>query len=278
MLRITILLLLLQFCTNSSLKAQISDSVLLNFEQAIFQSESDSLRNNILLTKIDYHLDQNQLSDQVFSDISRLKPKFLDRDERQRFYWNASILYYAFDQHYRAIHYIDAYEKGADSIELNTSFELLKFLSYSEYDTALANRLFEELMERDTLIACLTCISAVANYELKHKKFRIVASYFMPGIGTMITGKPVKGFLSLSLNVLSTFAIIYTIHQQLWINTVGWGTNLIGKFYTGNIRLATNVIAEKELRKKKELAHQCELQIRSILQRYPLNFKLSSTQ
>lgn len=278
MLRATLLILLLQFCINSSLTAQVSDSVLLEYELAFFNSESERERNAILLAKIDYHLNQSELSDQVFVEIERVKSKLLPREEQQRFYWNASLLYYVKAQHYRSIHFIDAYEKGADSSELNPSFKLLKFLTYAEYDTTLSNKLFDQLAQQDTLMNCLSCISDVASYELKHKKFRIVASYFIPGFGTMITGKPVKGFLSLSLNALSTLALIYTIQQQLWINTVGWGTNLIGKFYTGNIRLATKVIAEKEERKKKELAHQCELQIRSVLQRYPLNFRLGSTQ
>ena len=275
MLRINIILLLLLVCTSSSF-AQTSDSALLKFEQDYFRTKSDTARNLILVDKINYHLQQEDLSDQVYLELKRVQPKLLSSNERMDFYWNASLLYYISSNHYRALHYIEEFEKASISPDLDTSFQLLKYFIYAEYDTAISTQLFSSLTERDTSMKCLACISDVANFELKHKKFRILASYFIPGIGTMSAGKPVKGLISLSLNVLSVFAIVYTIQNQLWINTIGWGSNLIGKFYTGNIRLATKVIAEKEMIKKKELAQTCELQIRFIMQRYPLAFKIRS--
>lgn len=273
MLRIITILLLLLACTSSS-RAQTSDSVLLQYEHSYFRAENDSTRNLILMDKINYHLLQENLSEQVYLELKRIKPKFLAHDEQLSFYWNASLLYYISSNHYRALHYIEEFESASRSPNLDTSFQLLKYFIYAEYDTTISNILFANLIESDTSMNCLACISDVANFELKHKKFQILASYFIPGVGTMSAGKPVKGIISLSLNVLSAFAIIYTIQHQLWINTFGWGTNLIGKFYTGNIRLATKVIAEKEMIKKKELAQTCELQIRLIMQRYPLAFTI----
>ena len=275
MLRSNIILLLLLVCTSQSF-AQSSDSALLKFEHDYFRAENDTARNLILVDKINYHLQQESISDQIYLELKRVKPKLLTSSQQLDFYWNASLLYYISSNRYRAVHYIEEFENVSASPDLDTSFQLLKYFIYAEYDTTISSRLFSGLTESDTSMNCLACISDVANFELKHKKFRILASYFIPGIGTMSAGKPVKGFISLSLNVLSVFAIVYTLQNQLWINTVGWGTNLIGKFYTGNIRLATKVIAEKELIKKKELAHMCELQIRSIMQRYPLAFEIRS--
>lgn len=277
MLRSNIILLLLLVCTSSTF-AQSSDSALLKFEHDYFRTENDTTRNLILVDKINYHLQQESISDQVYLELKRVKPKLLTSSQQLDFYWNASLLYYISSNHYRAVHYIEEFENVSASPDLDTSFQLLKYFIYAEYDTTISSQLFSSLTESDTSMNCLACISDVANFELKHKKFRIFASYFIPGIGTMSAGKPVKGLLSLSLNVLSVFAIVYTVQNQLWINTVGWGTNLIGKFYTGNIRLATKVIAEKELIKKKELAQVCELQIRSIMQRYPLAFKIRSNR
>lgn len=272
MLRNSIILLLLQFST-SFLHAQTMDSVLLQYEYAYFLAENDSERNVIALNKLNHHLQQKEISDQIFIDLKRVKPALLTQDELLNFYWNSSLIYYVSNNHYQAVHYIAEYEDASRTSALDTSFLLLNYFIYAEYDTTASNLLFAQLVESDSSMNCLSCIPEVSNFELKHKKMRILASYFIPGVGTMSAGKPIKGILSLSLNVLSVFAIVYTIQNKLWINTFGWGTNLLGKFYTGNIRLATKVIAEKELSKKKELAQVCELQIRHIIQRYPLNFR-----
>ena len=274
MLRSITAALLLLACTSST-NAQSTDSVLLNYEYAYYHASDDSTRNSILVQKIDYHLQQSELSNQIYLELKRVKSKYLLREEKLRFYWNASVLYYAQANHYRAIHFVDAYESANANSSQDTSFQILKFLTYAEYDTTMAGQLFKSLVAMDSSAECLTCITEVANFELKHKKMRITASYFLPGIGTIVTGKPIKGILSLGLNVLSAAAMVYTIQHQLWVNTAAWGLNLFGKFYTGNIRLAMKVIDEKEMHKKKELATECELQIRSLLQRYPLGFRTS---
>ena len=271
MLRITTILLLL--CTSWSY-SQIEDSILLQYEYEYFHATTDDARNNTLVEKLNYHLNQPTISEQAFFDLKRINPNLLESDQKQVFFWNASLMYYITNNHYQAVHYIEECKEVIANPQEDTSFLLLQYFIYAEYDTSISNVLFSQLLKADTSFQCLTCVSEVSNFELKHKKMRILASYFIPGIGTMSAGKPVKGILSLSLNVLSAFAMVYTIQNQLWINTFGWGTNLIGKFYTGNIRLATKVIDQKEQDKKKELAHACELQLRTVFQHYPLNFKL----
>ena len=268
MRRSIIVLVLLIICSEA--KGQTITQQLLDLEYAFFEAESVEAKNDALIGKIDLYLMRSELNEQVLYEMRRVVHEALPLEERVRFYWNASLAFYLHRKSSRALHYLELYQ----SLDTTGSAgeKMLEYLCYASVDREIAEKKFAELLVKDSSLTCLDCIEGVMDYELPLKQFRIVMSLFVPGFGTASAGKPVKGMLSLALNALTVMTIVYTVQQQLWVNTVSWGTNLLGKFYVGNIRLADKTIQDKELRKKKELAKDCELQINAVLQRYSLAF------
>ena len=53
----------------------------------------------------------------------------------------------------------------------------------------------------------------------------------------------------------------------------GWGSNLITKFYIGGLNLTEKTVLFREAYKKEKLATNCELQLKNILEKYPLKMK-----
>lgn len=268
MYRIIIALVTLAVCTN--VYGQSMDQKLLDLEYAFYTAPSVEGQNSALIEKIDLYLSQTILSEEIQFEIQRVEHESLSADEKKRFLWNASLASYLLHRPSRSLHYLEFYKglEFTDSLQV----KMLEYLLYAELDRNIATGLYENLLQQDSTLKCLECIDEVLNYELPHKQFRLIASLFIPGVGTMSAGKPGKGLLSLALNTLTVMTIVYTVQQQLWVNTVSWGTNLMGKFYAGNIRLADKTIQEKEQLKKKELAIDCELQIKEVIRRYSLAF------
>lgn len=271
MLRNIFIAILALVCIKQT-NAQSLDSVLMELEYQYYVEQSDSIKSDIVLRKIDACLRQNAVSENLLIELSRVEIDYLSEEAKLDYLWNASLIYYLLDKPRRTIHYVRLYEKQDSTVNM-PEMDLLKYLAYIESDLVKSDTLLNRMSRQDSTFSCLTCLRDVSTFELKHKNLRLVASYFIPGIGTAFTGKPLKGALSLTLSTLSVFAMIYTGQNQLWINTVGWSLNLFGKFYMGNVRLADRTIINREQYKKEKLAGECELQIREILNRYPLTFR-----
>lgn len=263
---------ILFLCTNTVF-SQLQSELLLAKEVAWFNADNDTVRTQLILDKINLHLQGDSISHQVLVELKRVDVDLIsDSTKRSDLMWNASLINYSFGEIYQSIYYIREYEQLGHSA--NMEFKLLKYLIYEDYDTTISHQLYRELVEVDSSLRVLECLQDVKTYELKNKKLRIAMSYLIPGSGMISIGKPVKGLLSLSLNTASAFAIIYMIQNNLWVNSIGWGVNLVNKFYTGNIRLITNSIEEKEQEQKKELAISCQLLLEDLFDKYQLKYRV----
>lgn len=244
---------------------------LLEAEKRVFRSHDSLERNRLILDKVSVYIDADSLGPGAMNEVLRVDPSLLDDSLQVAFYWNASIIAFLNRETYKALSYIDAYEaRRADS---SVSFLLLKYMNYVHYDTLIARDIYTRLTEADPSLRCLQCIAEAEQFELRHTRLKQYASMIVPGSGMIMNGNVGKGTISLLLNAATVAAIVYMAQHRLIINAIGWGTNLAGKFYSGNIRLTEKLITTKETGIKNRLGATCANEISHVLEKYPLNFR-----
>ncbi len=256
-------------CIESCYAQQNFEKDLLDFESSIFQTSDNWKKNELLVQKIQFLAKADSIDLKLQAEIERVDPNYLSDSLRQIFTWNAMLVSFFNKEISLTVYYIESFEKLEN--EPSTGFLALKYLTYLEYDTTTAFQLKKELISKDTIFYRLNCINEIKAYEIRHKKIKQYAA-FVPGVGLMLNGNVGKGFISLSLNTATVFAIDYLIKGNLIINSIGWGTNLLGKFYIGNFRLTQKEITKKENGQKNKLANSCELTIDKIFRKYPIEF------
>lgn len=258
-------------CISPLLSQKSLDSSLLILEEKIYREEKDTLINQLILEKVRLLLDEQELDTRILFEIKRVKPSLIIGKAKIDFLWNASIISYLTGETYSSLHYFDLYQ----NLKVDTTIQntLLSFLVYSGYNNAKADLYLNQLIQRDSTFNTLNCFNEVQAYELKHKKMYGILSMILPGAGLILNQEYRKGITSLGLNTASVFAISWFYQQNVYLNMFGWGSNLITKFYIGGLSLTDKTVINKESMKKEKLATSCELQLKKVLEKYPLNFK-----
>lgn len=270
MLRIFIISILFNGCI---LKAQdyFNDS-LLYYEYEYFKNPSDSGKQKILLKKFDFYIRNNVTDNRCFNELKRIEISNLtDKKEKENFLWNTAIVSYLNNETDYAKFYLGEYE--AMQTDTTAPSHLLYILIHKYSDTVEIQRRIRSLSKTDRLFSNLQCVCDLAVYSKKHLNFYLVSSALIPGSGTIMNGYILKGLLSFALTAASVYAIVRLVEYGLYINAVLWGTGVGLKFYTGNIKLTEKMFYKKESHKKNKLATDCELKLRSVLEKYPLTLK-----
>jgi TM2 domain-containing membrane protein YozV len=125
----------------------------------------------------------------------------------------------------------------------------------------------------DARFNSLQCLKDASAYSRKNENLYVIASAIVPGSGSMLNGYIGKGINSLLLNAASATGIALLVKHQLYINAVIWGGMVGLKFYVGNILLTKSLFERKEQLIKNQLANNCELIVKELLEDYPLNFR-----
>lgn len=258
------------FCTEAALAQQPFDMRLMEIEQQIYNTEDSLLKNQLVLRKMDVYMQADSINARLLQEVRRVDAELLPDSLKTAFYWNAMLISFLNEETYLTLHYLEAYE--AREVDSTMGFLALKHLTYLNYDTTVARGLYNYLVSADSSLQCLDCIAEVERFELKHKKL-ITNAAFVPGLGMILNGNIGRGMVSIALNTATVLAIVYMAKSNLIINALGWGTNLAGKFYLGNIRLTSKLVERKESGKKSKLAQACELKIQQVFNKYPVAFR-----
>ncbi len=247
------------------------ESRLMLLEKEYFISENDTVRNQILVSKIEFLLIDNVVSPRVLEEVKRVEYDFLEEKQQRDFLWNAALISYLNKDTYYALYFLDRYEEECNDV--STEKELLKLLIYVSYDTSKAQQIIDTISKIDKDLNCLNCLNYIQNVESKHQKFAEIISYIIPGSGMLLQGDLLKGSTTLALNTTVVLIIRWMFLQHQYLNMISWGTNLIQKFYLGNIRLTQRMIENKNNRIRKKAADSCQANLENILKQYPLEFK-----
>jgi hypothetical protein len=249
----------------------LNDSLLF-YEYAYYKSNNDSLKQKILIKKIDLYLTKNITQKEVFNEVKRVNLNYLyDKEIKTNFLWNAVTISYLNYETDNARYYLAEYS----NLKTDTSiaFNLLSILVNKYTDTSDVNKRIKYLSAFDTLFNCLNCFYDIVNYNRKHLNFYLISSAIIPGSGTVMNGYILKGLLSLALTAGSVYGIIKLVEYGLYINAVLWSTGVGLKFYTGNIKLTEQAFYKAETKKKNKLTNNCELKLKNVLNKYPITLK-----
>jgi hypothetical protein len=248
-----------------------ADSMLI-YEYRYFTASDRTAKNNELLGKLNFCLREKKSDAGVLILSRRIDPELImDARSRITFLWNSALLGYMEGQREFAAFSLREYLKVSGDSSSGTM--LLSFLINKHHDSTVANNNMLRLMDHDTIFAGLRCFGKVALYEKKHRNLHLISSALVPGSGTMMNGYLLKGLTSMVLSGGAAFGIVKLVESGLYLNAVLWGTGVGLKFYTGNIRLTEKTFDWSEDKNRKRLSDQCEMYLRRILTKYPLQFK-----
>jgi TM2 domain-containing membrane protein YozV len=256
------------------LHAQTSfNDSLMQYELIYFKNTNDSLKQEILIKKIKYYLENNRTDEAVLKELKRVNIKSIGTNTlKENFLWNAALVAYLNSDINYARFYLAEYEELKKDTSL--AYNLLSIFINKYDDTTLTGKQIRQISLRDTSFNCLSCFKEVAMYNKKHLNVYLLSSAILPGSGSMMNGYAFKGLVSLALTAGSVYGVIRLIDYGLYVNAVLWGSGVGLKFYTGNIKLTESLFYQSETKQKNKLANACELKVKKVLDKYPISLKV----
>ena len=258
-------------CISTSWTQDSLSYQLMLLEKDIYGTSSDTFRTKLTLKKVGLYLEQHTISPDLLREIKRIDYTFLDTTTQRAFLWNASLISYLLEDTYYALYYLDRYETHYNDSTIEK--DLLKFLIHANYNTDAAKEQLQQLHTTDSTFATLSCILDLQEATVPFRKFKKTIAYFLPGFGLIFNGNIGKGSTSLLLNSATVVSIVWLLQQNMIVNTIAWGSNLVFKFYLGNINLTASTLEQSEKKILKRLASKCEPYVSSILKKYPLELR-----
>jgi hypothetical protein len=270
---ITILIILLHY-TNYLFSQQNFDSELLRLEQKIYNEENDTVKADLILQKINLYFTQNSADGRALNETERCDWTLIkDSAYQSNYLWNLTLLNLLQKRYNRAINYYENYIKiKTNDTTIHT--KLLGALIYMNLDSIKLKNYLEQQHFEIALVDNFTCYQKILNVNQKNKNMYLAASAVLPGSGLLALIKPKQGITSLLLNAGVAYTVFELINNNLYFNAVAIGLMLTQKFYLGGIKLTNKLFDEKINHKKAVIAQQCELDLKKLLEQYPLNFKL----
>lgn len=248
-------------------------SSLLAIEKEIYLSKNDTIKNFLILDKIEVYFTNDSINKGLLKEVKRInRDLFLDSTLRCNFLWNASLVAHICGDYNNAKKYLNDY--FIQSKDSSNEFILLSTLVFHEHDPERVDKLIKIAEKRDTSFSKLECLNALEKKSaLKGKKLIVFSSYIIPGTGTVISGRPIKGLVSLLVTGSLGVATFYLAASGLYLNAAFISFPWFYKIYHGQTRLTRKVISEKESKRKNELSIKCEKQLSILLDKYPIKFK-----
>jgi hypothetical protein len=267
--RIT-LILILHLCINQVFGQQQYAVNLLGFEERIFRANKDAV-DLIKLEKINYMINADSTKGHILSELKRVNYSLLPDSLRVNALWNAALIAYLNKEMDLSFLYWSKYNTLTN--DTSTQSILLGYLTSENLNKTINRSLYAKLISCDSQFVQFDD-ELHKSIDLKGNTFKKVSSLLLPGSGLLINGNIGKGLLSMSLNTGTFFFVRFLISNNAWVNSVLWGSNLVGKFYLGGYRLTSKEIDNKERRKQKMRAETSAHLLTSILVKYPLSLRL----
>lgn len=270
----TCILIILLIYTSCLFGQNSSDSLLLSIEKQIYSSNNDSVKTNLLLKKLNIYFIKKESSDLVLSEIERLDVSFIaDSFEAKKYLWNASLMHLLQKKYWKASHFLNQYQSYQTN-DTSLNVELFKAIIFMNTDSSKLTEHIQKIEIKDSLFHALMCYNSLINYKKKSKNSYLISSAFIPGSGMLALKKPQQAITSFILNTASLYAIYSLAQNNLYLNAVTWGLTLGQKFYGGGLKLTEKIFTDTENKFRYQLSCHCEEGLNTLLNKYPLDFKL----
>ncbi len=270
MLRTIILLCTILICISSA-NAQQSDSIgdaLLRLEKQYYVSHSAEEKVQLSLQKMDTYIQYHSEHDeQCLNECKRINPDYLHAEEKQRYLWNAAILYFLHNDFANSVDAIRAYQLMTK--DTSSACQLLHILAVnsSPYDSLSEIDLSPELKE------LYNCLATEKINLAKQNTIYNWCSYIVPGSGIMLKGYITKGSTALLLNAGSGLLVYSLFKHALYFNSFGYALLTISKFYVGNNVYTRKLVPKKKYESQKIKLSICHAQLNEFLTQHPIDFR-----
>jgi hypothetical protein len=256
---------------NISLAQHDFDDKLLILEKEIFSNSQAVERNSLLEEKFMLYLREEKFSLEALQQARRVEYRMLsDSSLQRRYLWNTALLSQMVGEHNVSRQYYNLYQHLFPDTSIQSL--LLRFYIYSAYDTIVVKEIMQDLKQRDSRFETLNCYTRLLAYAKKKEKLYVISSAVLPGSGNLMMGNISRGVGSLALNTASGLLMYYLISSNMYVNAVFWATGFGLKFYAGNIRLTEVSFQEREMKKRGQLAQECEQHFQVLLKDFHLEF------
>ena len=262
-------------CLNNLVGQRALEKQLFDLELQIYASDNDSVKNVLLLKKVETYLLYKDFSYDFVRDSRRIDLTIItDSLVKANLLWNLAVAYNILERYNYATYYHEEYTKLTS--DYSVSSKLLAIMIYGPNDSLYFTDYYNELVNLDSSkFSCLQCLADIDNITLDHKKRYLNASRIIPGLGTMMLHDYYNGFGSFFFNAASVTAVYALAKNQLYIGAVVWSVMLVKRFYSGNIILTKQTIENTELKKRSDFAENCSNKITPLFKQYPIEFRLS---
>ena len=248
---------------------QVPVDSLLFYEHNYFSATDETEKTNILLQKIRLYKNYGQTGTELYREIKRVRYELMEAGApRSNFLWNAAVVAYLNQEDAGAVSFFRAYTSATTDSSTGAAF--LYFLIHKSSDTLLLHQQIKNLCLKDPAFSSLYCMKELITVQPDRKNRYMLASALLPGAGSVAAGYPVRGFVSAALVGASAFGVYSLVSSGLYLNAALWGSGVGLKFYTGNVRLSGKLYERKRSLKKNKLADDCELELKKLLDKYPL--------
>jgi hypothetical protein len=222
-------------------KAQYSDSLtkaLLNAEFSFWQADNDSLRFMALLQKMNLYR-YSEHYQQALTEADRAENYSYGNKEKAQLKYERMINSFLLDRYrYCSTQSFDSTEVSGHSKEIE--YMLLYSMDESENWSKCKNEMIKYLDKPDSMaIKKIMNLPVSYNYKSPEKSKRL--STFLPGLGEVYSGYPVKGITSFVLNAGFLAFAGYNFYLNYYVTGYVSGILPMLKFYWGGRRLSSGL-------------------------------------
>lgn len=224
------------------LDVELRKQILL-LEKRIFEIDSDSVRNELLIEK-GILLKQHGLIGGARYAFSRI-PKTANEDQIYKAYYNLALLDYALNQFESAGRVLnDLSYYASEHFNKPEVLFLTVLVSNVMLDFDYAKKRLNTYADSCNCDINIDSLYSFAD-EMKDPLVASRRSAFLPGLGQVYAGEPWKGLNSFMLNAACLGYATWCAYNKMYLNGIFTGISLFAAFYSGGKRNAASIVENK---------------------------------
>lgn len=252
---IIILLALISHCISGQHMADTTAEKLLLFEIDFWKANSDSAKLNALLSKAEINKSSG-LYEQAISELYRADKHYKDTAMASYINYEKMLNYFLSGQYsYSGNIVISPAE--VERLHKKKEYTMIKLMSLNESEKW--EKCKQELLSIASYNDSTTIVSIEAlpiMYDYISPEYCSRLSSFVPGLGEMKAGYPVKGITTFLINSGLLFFTGYNFYYGFYLTgTISGGLSFL-KFYNGSKRLSEKLAEKHNEKEKKDLKKQ----------------------
>lgn len=222
------------------------------YEKAIFSAKEPEKFNSILFKLSSLHK-QRELFEEYAKTLERINKSVLSKPLRVRLFYELTFAYFMLEEYSKA--QFNWLQLESINEQLSKDALLLKTLLFAKLRKWDESREAFLAYSKDSSDNSLDVFEEIKSMKLKSPEKAENLSYFLPGVGQMYAGKPLRGLTSLTLQSGMLAFAAFNFFNGYYISGTFTGVSLFYVFYMGGARHAS-YLAEEFNKRQHEKAYR----------------------